>query len=310
MNTLLSFFTKEQKKIEKEFKTGMRALEGSCRALCLEESPSHIKERKIKDLTEKRADMESFVKKFDFKKSGELLVGIERECFITDRNQKIIPYANEVLKHLTDRSRFGYELSACQLEDRIGPLKIDEIKNGLLRNEKKIGIAEEKLGFRRLHTEVAPEDMPLDVYPDPTGRYQLITKDMPQHILSAACRVTGTHIHIGMPDHETAMRVYNKVIAHVEELCDLGSGSNGERLKIYQIMAPDFQPPPYDSWITFYEEAVKKGFVSDPRKCWHLIRISIHGTIEFRMFGTTSELDRIVGWAKICHQLCSKAISV
>lgn len=253
--------------------------------------------------------MKKFMQRFDFREDGRLLVGIERECFIVNGGDMIVPRSAEVLDYLTDRKRFGYELSACQLEDRIGPVDIEDVKRSLLQNEHDIEEVEHKLGFRRLHLEVAPETMPLDVFPDPTGRYQKITLDMPRHILSAACRVVGTHIHIGMPDHETALKVYDGVIGQTDVLCKIGDGSDGKRLEIYRIMAPDFQPPPYGSWREFYETAVQKGFVNDPRKCWTLIRISVHGTIEFRMFGATDDLDKIVSWARICHQLCHKAMN-
>ncbi len=115
-------------------------------------------------------------------------------------------------------------------------------------------------GFGTLHSEVAPENMPLDVYPDPTGRYQEITRNMPRHILLAACRVIGTHIHIGMPDHETALRVYNSVVPHYMELCEKGNGSFGERLAIYRIMAPDYEPKPYRDWDHFAAVVAEKGF--------------------------------------------------
>jgi gamma-glutamyl:cysteine ligase YbdK (ATP-grasp superfamily) len=149
--------------------------------------------------------------------------------------------------------------------------------------------------------------MPLDVYPDPTGRYQKITRDMPREVLTAACRIIGTHVHIGMPDHETALRVYNRLCPYFEHLCEMGNGSFGERLAIYRQMAPKYKPTPYESWEDFYGSACKKGFVEDPRKCWTLIRISVHGTIEFRMFGATDNHERIVRWATKCHELCMEA---
>ena len=244
-----------------------------------------------------------FCSQFAFTEDGGGLVGVEREAFLL-RDGKIAPIAEEVLRRLPDHTRYGYELSACQLEDRIGPTSISKLMERLLVNEEEIGRAEKALGFKRLYQEVAPPDMPLDIYPDPTGRYQRITKDMPHHILSAACRVTGTHIHIGMPNAKAALRIYNKAVLHYEVLCEMGDGSSGERLKIYKTMAPDYQPFQYKTWEAFHAEAVNKGFDEDPRKCWHLIRISKHGTIEFRMFGATHDLNKIVAWATRCHEIC------
>lgn len=251
--------------------------------------------------------MKDFLGRFGFCENKAFLVGIERECFLT-RGGEISPIAPKVLSILGISERFGYELSACQLEDRIGPCRIEDAMSELMKNEEDIKKAEREIDFGRLFTEVASKGMSLDVYPDPTGRYQKIIQGMPEHILSAACRVTGTHIHIGMPDHKTALRVYNQVIKSLDGLCELGDGSAGERLGLYKMMAPKFQSPHYESWETFYKEAIREGFVLDPRKCWNLIRISTHGTIEFRMFGSTSDLEKIVSWASICHQLCQNAL--
>jgi gamma-glutamyl:cysteine ligase YbdK (ATP-grasp superfamily) len=248
-------------------------------------------------------------------------LGVERECFITDAKGKIVPKAHEVLSiiedtespfsecHLVSPGEFSFELAAAQLESRIGPCVLKDLKWKLVNSNKLLILLLKYKGYSPLHIEVGPEDMPLDVYPDPTGRYQKITENMPREILLAACRVIGTHVHIGMPDHETALRVYNYTVRHYAELCELGNGSFGERLAIYRQMAPDFEPKSYASWDEYYQAALAKGFAEDPRKCWTFIRISVHGTIEFRMFGATDSIDRIVSWATRCHQICQEAMT-
>ena len=245
--------------------------------------------------------------RFDPTKSG--FIGVERECFITTPEGLIVPEAAAVLADLPF-GPFGYELSACQIESRVGPHTIAELAPALRTSDARLKTTLERYGFSALYTEVGPEDMPLDVYPDPTGRYQEIVKDLPRSVLLAACRVIGTHVHIGMPDHETALATYNGVIRHLDELCEIGNGSFGERLAIYRQMAPNYKPQPYCSWQEYYETAVAQGFAEDPRKCWTLIRISIHGTIEFRMFGATNSIERIVSWATRCHELCEDALAV
>lgn len=254
------------------------------------------------------ATVEEFLQLFGFRPEGELLVGMERERILLNGNGRASPIAPQVLSWIWSQhgegNSFGYELSACQLEDRVGPCQLQEIRVELEKNDAVIKAAGQALGFSDFNYEVGPEDMPLDVYPDPTGRYQEIVKKLSPEVLKAACQVIGTHVHIGMPDHDSALRVYNGVIRALPELCVLGDESGGERLRLYKIMAPDFVPPPYSSWREFYEEAQQKNFAKDPRKCWHLIRLSVHGTIEFRMFGTTRDLDKVVSWADACHTLC------
>jgi gamma-glutamyl:cysteine ligase YbdK (ATP-grasp superfamily) len=252
--------------------------------------------------------MRKFLDLFRFDPQKTLYVGVERECFLLDQSGAVAPLAAQVLNKLPNDGRFGYELSACQLEERIGPSQIDDVHRRLLENDAIIRAVEKEVGCRRLHAEVGPEDMPLDMYPDPSGRYARITENMPRNVLLAACRVAGTHVHIGMPNHATALKAYNRVIESCYDLCQKGDGSFGERLEIYRVIAPDYDPPKYESWKAFYETALQKGFDKDPRRCWTLIRISVHGTLEFRMFGVTSSLDRVVSWAKLCHVLCAEAM--
>jgi hypothetical protein len=44
--------------------------------------------------------------------------------------------------------------------------------------------------------------------------------------------------------------------------------------------------------------------VLDPRKNWSEIRISAHGTIEFRLFGASASDDENMQWIRECHALC------
>ena len=254
--------------------------------------------------------MNDFMSKFHFdpRKAGYL--GVERECFLANGTGRILPIAPKVLAALPVGNRFGYELSACQLEERTGPCpNLSAVLDQFDRNEEAMWKAEEQVGFSRLYREVAPEDMPLDVYPDPTGRYQQITANMPIERLRSACRVAAVHIHVGMPDHETALRVYNSVVPYTGKLILAGNRSRGERHRIYQGMAPNWMPVMHHNWQAFEAYAQRHGFHEDPRQCWHLIRISVHGTIEFRMFDTTHCLHTIKQWAAQCYTLCEDELT-
>jgi len=247
--------------------------------------------------------MEKFLEKFNFRQEGHLMVGVERECFLT-RNGGIVPIAPEIVASI-NHPAVGYELSACQLEYRIGPTRVDTIRDSLAGMDKIIDDSEKKFDFKRNFLEVAPDDMPLDVYPDPDGRYLKIAKKMPKDVLLAACQVTGTHVHIGMSDAYTALEIYNKAVPLWERLVGLGDNSQGRRISLYKKVAPNFIPPKYRNWQEFYESALQRGFADNPRNCWDLIRISKHGTIEFRMFGSTSDLDLIKLWVYACYGVCA-----
>ncbi|MFA6422070.1 MAG: hypothetical protein WCV92_01585 [Candidatus Buchananbacteria bacterium] len=217
-------------------------------------------------------------------------------------------------------SCYGNELSACQFEEKFDePCDLGRIEAKFAENEREIQAAERALGFGRVFVPAAPLDMPLNIYPD--ERYLRITRDMPMEVVRAACRVAGVHVHIGMPDHDSALRVYNEAVRHFDELCELGSTE--ERLREYRRAAKgmstrmelfrdhlmtSFVPPSYPGWAEFHARAVKDGFADDPRRLWDFIRISKHGTIEFRMFDTTRDVSLIVSWARFVHEICARAV--
>ena len=230
-----------------------------------------------------KLDLDSFLEKFKFKKEMEGFIGIERERFLLGKNGKLVPRSNGFLK-VINNGKWTHELSACQVEDRTVPQKeLEHIRRELIKNDRAGKETAGQLGLELISLEVAPADMPLDVYPDP--RYLRIKKTITKDKLIAACRVTGTHIHLGMPDIETAIETANKMRDYLDSFCKLGNNSNGERLRLYKVMASDWKPPFYNSVNHFFETAKKGGFLENPRNCWHLIRISIHGTVELRMFG-------------------------
>lgn len=230
--------------------------------------------------------MKNFLMKFNFNKKLNGCIGVERERFLTDVKGIIVPKAKEFLEK-ANNPNWTYELSACQIEDRTKPRSITAaICYELLRNdwfgEKIAG----SLGLKIVSAPVGPENMPLDVYPNP--RYHQIAKSISDEQLRAACQAAGVHIHIGMADMQLAIKSYNILREQLDFYCGMGDNSFGERLRIYKIMAQNWNPPAIESAEHFYELSLQQGFSEDPRKCYWLIRISPHGTVEMRMFDASS----------------------
>lgn len=278
-------------------------------------------------VTVEPARLDAFRGRFQFRNDRALWLGVERECFLADRRGTLVPRAAEAIAHIhkkdwrrtapsapqlirrvSPQESVGYELSAVQLETRTPVHQFGETEDYLRLIDINLRGNLRELGLQAMYNEVAPETMPLDVYPDPSGRYQAIVQSMPRETLLAACRIIGTHVHVGMPDHESALHVHNEVIKQFDLLSEMGDGSNGERLKIYGIVKPDNRPRPYSSWHDFCDEAHRAGFAEDPRSNWRMIRLTKHGTIEFRMFGATDRIDRICSWTRLCYLLCKQAL--
>jgi gamma-glutamyl:cysteine ligase YbdK (ATP-grasp superfamily) len=257
---------------------------------------------------ERHLGFQDFMSLFRFKRRFDGYVGIERERFLMASDGLCIPRSAEFLALIRD-ARWTYELSACQVEDRTRLQKdLSAIKLELLENDNNGHGVGAKLGLRLVHQEVADRDMPLNVYPDP--RSLRIASEISKEQLRAACRVTGTHLHFGTRSMKHAIALHNALVPHVEELCRLGDHSNGERIKIYKIMATNWKPLMYEGPQHFYARAQDQGFAENPRNCWHLIRISTHGTVELRMFGVTDHIDEVLSWISHVRTIVAHTIEI
>ena len=258
-------------------------------------------------------ELNLFLNKFAFRREMAGYIGVEREHFL-EINAEIndclpslcVPYAEWFLRNISD-DRWTYELSACQVESRTNPqIDLSALKFELYENMNLGNATAQKMGIYLVNHEVADRFMPLDVYPDP--RYLEIVKRISEEELRAACRVAGTHIHIGARDINHAIAINNLLVPHIDTLCRISDHSNGERLRLYKTMAKSWQPTTYENPEHLFEIAKTEGFIDNPRNCWKLIRVSIHGTIELRMFGATNSIDEILEWVSLVKYLIKEVM--
>ena len=243
-------------------------------------------------------DKQQFFSQFRFRPELRRFVGVEREYFLVDANGVPVPRSKEFL-HAVRNPEWTFELSACQVEHRTKPRSdLGQMESDLFMAQAFAqSTARTKLGCRLVALEVAPADMPLDVYPD-KPRYAKIAATLPIATLLAACRVTGTHIHVGMSSMEEAVAFRDRMIPHIDRFAHMGDHTCGERLRLYHTVAGNEEPKPYGSAEAFYADAAARGFADNPRNCWDLVRISAHGTVELRMFGMTADTSEIRHWVE------------
>jgi len=246
--------------------------------------------------------LSQFLEQFKFQKPLTGYFGVEREYFLIDRAGRPTPRSPEFLERINDKD-WTYELSACQVEHRTKPAAdIAVIRDDLASGQRHGKVAADSLGLSMEAIEVGPTDMPLDVYPN-DARYAEIVRKLPPDILLAASRVTGVHIHYGVSSIDEAIRIHNVFARRLDRLIEAGDGSNGERIRLYKEMAKNWKPPLYESPQHIFRVALEQGFSSRPRDCWHLVRITRHGTVELRMFGMTSDIDRILSWIGLMKEV-------
>lgn len=243
-------------------------------------------------------DLHAFLSRFNFRSELAGAIGVEREYFLTDDRLMPAPRSPDFLAMTSANPLWTYELSACQVEHRTPPCT-DLLELGKeLRRAQIMGAQTARgIGLALSAMEVAPEDMPLDIYPH-NERYAKIRDRIPLEVLRAGCRVAGVHIHFGARDMAHALDMHNGALQYLEEFCAMGDHSHGERLRLYRTMAPQWKPPHYESVEHFHAVAREQGFEDNPRNAWHLVRISRHGTVELRMFGMTADVAEILDWVQ------------
>ncbi len=230
------------------------------------------------------------------------------------RHAEIVPESARVLKAIVEQfpelqERFAYEFSACVLEDRIGPCRLEQVRHELEDNEAVLAHVLGSLGLASSFQEVAPTSIPFVLNAEKSDRYRQLSQTLPLEVALAVCRIIGTHVHVGMPDHDTALRAYNRVIRHWRALTKTASLSGGRRERLYSMVKAGYEPIEYSSWKHFYEDACEKDFAQNPKDNWAMIRLSTHGTVETRVFGATSSIDTVCTWAWLCQELCAPALN-
>ena len=249
---------------------------------------------------------EKFMEQFRFRPELAGRIAVEREGFLVNQaSGAIVPAGESVLaalQHSAFAAQYEPELSACQIEYHTGPQIDSQLRPRIELLETELQRVLSVQGLRAVYQELAPATMPTDVYPK--QRYRDIKRQVTSAMLLSACRVAGTHVHVGMSDFETARLTFNRAIKELPQLIKHGDFSEGKRLQLYQQMTKYAAPQPIESADHFYQLAVEQGFVDDPRSCWWLIRITVHGTIEFRPFGAVTSINTTMSFVDASLAAC------
>ncbi|MEY2439636.1 MAG: glutamate---cysteine ligase / carboxylate-amine ligase [Verrucomicrobiota bacterium] len=149
-------------------------------------------------------------------------------------------------------------------------------------------------------------------------RYQEIVKDMQQ--LARANLIFGLHVHVGIPDRESAIHVMNQAryfLPHIYALSvnspfwvGQDTGLKGYRLKVFERFPRTGIPDAFES-LSEYEDycklLVKTGCVDNAKKIWWDIRLHpFFDTLEVRVCDAQSRVDDTVAIAALIQAVVVK----
>jgi len=246
----------------------------------------------------------------------ETTIGTERERFIIDSwSGKIVPAIDLLLplarvkaaKKGIDKNRFGYELFSGQIEDRTPPCNsIAELKGALKVNDLILKNIASTNGFDFIFTEFAEESQIKKLAVNPFDeRHQEIWESISRERRLAASRVAAIHVHLQVTEEQALKLIEICREDVINELSRIGDHSNGNRIRAYKEMAQNNGIPSVFSDI---DELL--GYIEShngERNVWDFVRYKPSTeTVEFRMFGTTENIEEILFYVEKCLELFSK----
>jgi carboxylate-amine ligase len=149
-------------------------------------------------------------------------------------------------------------------------------------------------------------------------RYQEIVKDM--QLLARANLIFGLHVHVGIPDRESAIHVMNQAryfLPHIYALSvnspfwvGRNTGLKGYRLKVFERFPRTGIPDSFES-LSEYEDycklLVKTGCIDNPKKIWWDIRLHpFFDTLEMRVCDAQSRVDDTLAIAALIQAVVAK----
>jgi carboxylate-amine ligase len=258
--------------------------------------------------------LDSAVVEHAFGREATFALGIEEELLLVDATTLMLAnVASELVPHLTpaegDIKREVYEsLIECSTPVvRSVPEGMDTL--AALRG------ALYEAGATLIGGGLHPAARFGDVAHVPTARYQAIRESM--RGLVARTPTAALHVHVGMPDPETAIVVCNRLRAHLPLLQALAanspywhgldSGFASARSMVFRGFPRSTIPPAFAGW-EHYADLVRwckaTGDLPDYTFLWWDLRPSpTLGTVEVRAMDAQSRLESVAGLAALIHAL-------
>ena len=157
-----------------------------------------------------------------FGASPPLSLGVEEELLLIDGEGKLAPAAEEVLASVAGTG-LAERVSAEIFTEQI------ELKTGICRDAGEV--AEQLRDLRRGVGELGFELLACGLHPTAVGgeavlvdkpRYEIVREDLGSLLKTPPC---GLHVHVGMPDPETAIAVANAFRLYLPVLQALSASS-------------------------------------------------------------------------------------
>jgi glutamate---cysteine ligase / carboxylate-amine ligase len=252
-----------------------------------------------------------------FGASPSLTVGVEEELLLVDDERRLVAAAERVIDDLDTAARnsVSTEIFAAQIE----------LKTGICGDA---GAAATELSD--LRTAVRSTGVGLlgaGIHPDDGGESQLVQKpryDVVKEDLASLLSTppSGLHVHVGMPDPETAVRVANAMRRRLPMLAALaanspfrdGADSGLASARAAEVRAyPRFEMPrefrDYEEFLTVADQLIAAAGVDDYTYLWWDVRPHPKlGTVEVRGMDVQSTAAGNAAFGALIQALAAREV--
>jgi carboxylate-amine ligase len=255
----------------------------------------------------------------EFRQSEPFTLGVEIEFQILDKNTlNLAPMAPEILNLVPAEQgeRIKQEFIRSMIEvNTVICDSVQHVKTNLADvTQQAEMLAQEKgclLYAASLHPFARHEDQILS--PDP--RYNRIINDL--QLVGRRFIAQGLHVHVGMPDAETAVRVRDNILTYIPILLALttsspfyegaDTGLSSYRTKLFESLPLAGMPNQIGSWEQYLHMVnllINTGIINEVRDLWWDVRLHPDfGTVEIRICDLPSRFMDILAIVTLIQAL-------
>lgn len=255
----------------------------------------------------------------EFAKSDSFTLGVELEFQILDPNSlDLVPRAGNLLEQIPEpeKNRIAMEFLQSIFEVQTGIChSVDEVEEDLRHTVRVAEEAAYACGCFLFASGIHPFARPESQLVTENERYKRIMEDLQQ--IGRQFIAQGLHVHIGMPDGDTAVRVCDVIQGYLPLFVALSSSSpyfRGEetgfqsyRTKLFEALPLAGIADHLNSWRDYEEKVLKlqrAGIINEIRDLWWEVRPSpFFGTLEVRVFDMPSNFHDIIALTALVQAL-------
>ncbi len=252
-------------------------------------------------------------------------MGVEEEFLLVDPDsRRLASGAGEVRRVAAELDLGDFvekELTDYQLETATDPCAtLEQLRTGLIAGRKALVTAAARAGYRAVASGTAVLGAPERVAVTPDSRYERMHREYREML--ADQWVCGCHIHVGLPDRETAVLVSNhlrpwlpvlQAISGNSPFADgVDTGYASWRTLVWSRW-PVAGPAPFWRDLThhdaFVDCLIRSGVILDPAMVYWYARPSAHvPTLEIRVCDVMPSVDDVVLVAGLVRGLVGAAL--